>query len=138
MTRSPNMKRRCACSRIMPTRTITWALAWAQLPGRLNDAIAQFEEALRLQPDLAAAHFNLGNAWSQMPGRLNEAIAQFEAALRLRPDYAPGWHELGLSWFSLGNMPAAAAAFREELRLSPNDPAARQALAAALQQAQGH
>ena len=112
-------------------------IAWAQVPGRLNDAIAQFEEALRLQPDLAAAHFNLGNAWSQVPGRLNDAIAQFEAALRLRPDYAPAWHELGLGWFRLGNMPAAAAAFREELRLSPNDPAARQALAAALQQAQG-
>jgi tetratricopeptide (TPR) repeat protein len=113
-------------------------LAWSQLPGRLNDAIAQFEAALRVQPDLATAHFNLGNAWFRMPGRLNDAIAQYEEALRLQPDYAPGWHKLGVSWFNLGNMPAAAAAFREELRLSPNDPAARQALAAALQQAQGH
>ena len=43
-----------------------------------------------------------------------------------------------MSWFQLGNLPAAAAAFREELRLSPNDPAARQALAAALQQAKDH
>ncbi len=106
------------------------------MPGRLNDAIAQYEEALRLQPDSAEAHINLGNAWAQVPGRLKDAIAQYEEALRLQPDFAPGWHNLGVSWLHLGNLPAAAAAFREELRLSPNDPAARQALAAALQRAQ--
>jgi Flp pilus assembly protein TadD len=58
--------------------------------------------------------------------------------LRLRSDYAPGWHNLGASWFRLGNLPAAAAAFREALRLSPNDSAARQALAAALREGNGH
>jgi tetratricopeptide (TPR) repeat protein len=110
--------------------------AWSQVPGRLNDAVDQYEEALRLKPDLAAAHFNLGNAWARMPGRLNDAIAQYEEALRLQPDFAPGWHNFGLIWFHLGNLPAAAAAFREELRLSPNDPAAQQALAAALRGAQ--
>ena len=112
-------------------------LAWSQMPGHLPDAIAQFEAALRLQPDSVEAHYNLGNAWSQMPGRLNDAIAQYQAALRLKPDFAPGWHNLGTSWFRLGNLPAAAAAFREEVRLSPNDPAARQALAAALPPARG-
>jgi tetratricopeptide (TPR) repeat protein len=111
-------------------------LAWSQLPGRLNDAIAQYGEAVRLKPDFAQAHYNLGNVWSKMPGRLNDAIAQYGEAVRLKPDFAPAWHNLGASWFQLENLPAAAAAFREELRLSPNDPAARQALAAALQQAE--
>jgi superkiller protein 3 len=73
-----------------------------------------------------------------MPGRLNDAIAQYEEALRLQPDYAPGWHNLGAAWFHLGNLPAAAAAFREELRLAPADPAARQALATVLRQAGDH
>jgi tetratricopeptide (TPR) repeat protein len=113
-------------------------LTLSQLPGRLDDAIAEYEAALRLQPDSAGVHYNLGNAWSQMPGRLNDAIAQYQAALRLQPDLAPAWHNLGTVWFQLGNLPAAATAFREELRLSPNDPAARQALAAALQPAQDH
>jgi tetratricopeptide (TPR) repeat protein len=111
--------------------------AWSQISGRLNDAIAEYEEALRLKPEYAEAHNNLGNALSQVPGRLNDAIAQYQAALRLKPDFAPGWHNLGASWFHLGNLSAAAAAFREEVRLSPNDPAARQALAAALQQTKG-
>jgi tetratricopeptide (TPR) repeat protein len=109
-------------------------LAWSQMPGRLSDAAAQFAAALRLQPDSAAAHYNLGNVWSQVPGRQHDAIDQYQKALRLQPDFAPAWHNLGTVWFQLGNLPAAAAAFREELRLSPGDPAAQQALAAALQQ----
>ena len=113
-------------------------IAWAQVPGRLNDAIAQYEEALRLQPNLAETHYNLGNAWSRMPGRLNDAIAQYEEALRLQPDFAEVWHNLGVRWLQLGNLPAAAAAFREELRLTPDNPAAQQGLAAALQQAKDH
>jgi tetratricopeptide (TPR) repeat protein len=109
---------------------------WSQLPGRLNDAAAQYEAALRLKPDYFEAHHNLGLAWSQLPGRRQDAIAQYEEALRLKPDFAPGWHNLGVGWFRLGNLLAAAAAFREELRLSPNDPAAQQALAAALRPSQ--
>jgi tetratricopeptide (TPR) repeat protein len=112
--------------------------AWSQMPGRLNDAAAQYEAVLRLKPDSAEAHNNLGLAWAQMPGRLKDAIAQFEAALRLKPNSPPTWHNLGASWFQLGNLPAAAAAFREELRLVPDDPAAQQALAASLQPAKDH
>ena len=57
-----------------------------QQPGRLPDAIAHFEAALRINPDLAQAHFNLGNALSQLPGRLPDALAEYEAALRITPD----------------------------------------------------
>ena len=70
-----------------------------------------------------------------MPGRLKDAIAEYEEVLRLQPDHAPGWHNLGAAWFQLGNLSAATAAFREEVRLLPNDPAAQQALATVLQQA---
>ena len=113
-------------------------LAWSQMPGRLDDAIGEFEKALSLQPDYVEAHYNLGGALAQRPGRLPDAIVHYKEALRLRPDFAPGWHNLGTSWFQLGNLPAATAAFREEVRLSPNDPAAQQALAAALQPAGDH
>jgi tetratricopeptide (TPR) repeat protein len=113
-------------------------VAWSRIPGRLDDAVAEYKEALRLKPGFAEAHTNLGLAWSRMPGRRNDAVAEYKEALRLRPDYAPAWHNLGTSLFYLGDLPAAAAAFREELGLSPNDPAAQQALAAVLQQTGGH
>ena len=112
--------------------------AWSQMPGRLDDAIAEYQAALRLQPDYAEAHYNLGLAWARMPGRLNDAIAQFRETVRLQPDHTAGWHNLGVCWYRLGDLPAAVAAFREELRLSPNDPDAQQALAEALRQAKAH
>jgi cytochrome c-type biogenesis protein CcmH/NrfG len=67
---------------------------------------------------------------------MDDAIAEYKEVLRLKPDYVPGWHNLGTCWFRLGNGPAAAAAFREELRLSPDNLAAQQALAVATQQTQ--
>jgi cytochrome c-type biogenesis protein CcmH/NrfG len=97
-----------------------------------HDDQTLYRTTLARNPGCWLAHNNLGLIWSQMPGRLKDAIAQYEEALRVQPDFAPGWHNLGTIWFQLGNLPEAAVAFREEVRLSPNDPAARQALAAAL------
>ena len=111
-------------------------VALSKIPGHQDDAIAQYEEALRLKPDSAEAHNNLGLALARDPLRLNDAVAQYREALRLQPDYAPGWHNLGACWFHLGNRSEAAAAFREELRLSPNDPAAQKALETVLQQSE--
>ena len=52
---------------------------------RLQEALAACETALRLQPDLAPAHANLGMTLQEM-GRLEEAGAALEEALRLAPE----------------------------------------------------
>jgi tetratricopeptide (TPR) repeat protein len=56
------------------------------MPGRLPDAIAEYQAALRIQPDDPDTHMNLGNALAQLPDRRQEAIAQYEAVLQARPD----------------------------------------------------
>jgi spermidine synthase len=61
-----------------------YALAMA---GQLPEAIASFQEALRLKPDDAETHANLGNVLL-LAGRTAEAIGQYEEALRLKPDDA--------------------------------------------------
>ena len=109
--------------------------AWLQMPGRLDEAIAQYQEALRLEPGMTGAHYNLGVALLQKPGHLKDAIAEFHEALRLDPKNVAAWHNLGASLFSYEDFPAAAAAFREELRLNPGDPGARRALDTVLQAA---
>jgi tetratricopeptide (TPR) repeat protein len=63
------------------------ANALAQLPGRLPDAVSEYEAALHIRPDDANIHYNLGNALAQMPQRLPDAIAQYRAALRIDPAY---------------------------------------------------
>jgi tetratricopeptide (TPR) repeat protein len=96
-------------------------LAWSEIPGRLPDAIAEYETALRLKPDYAGAHDNLGVAWSKMPGRLNDAIAQLEEALRLQPDDADTHTNLGNAWSQMpGRLNDAAAQYEEALRLKPD------------------
>ena len=51
----------------------------------LNLAIDQLHEALRLNPNSAPAHANLGLALLAS-GKPRESIPEFEAALRLRPE----------------------------------------------------
>jgi tetratricopeptide (TPR) repeat protein len=93
----------------------------SQLPGRLPDAIAQFEAALRIEPDYAEAHDNLGNALSGLPGRLPDAIAEFEAALRINPDFAEAHNNLGNALSRLpGRLPEAIAQFEAALRINPD------------------
>jgi tetratricopeptide (TPR) repeat protein len=103
---------------------------WINMPGRLNDAIAQFEEALRLRPDDAYAHYNLGTAWLKAPGRLDDAIAQFEEALRLEPYYADAHYNLAVALLDLpGRRDEAIAHFEAFSKLRPDDETVRQVLA---------
>ena len=62
--------------------------ALSHTPGRLSDAIVEYQAALRIDAAYPEAHNNLGNALSQVPGRLTDAVAEYEAALRIRPDLA--------------------------------------------------
>jgi tetratricopeptide (TPR) repeat protein len=55
------------------------------MPGRLDDAIAEYHEALRLRPESAFIHLDLAIALLQVPGRNAEAQEQLAAALRLQP-----------------------------------------------------
>jgi tetratricopeptide (TPR) repeat protein len=99
---------------------------------------AIWRDTVAKRPDNARARYNLGAVLAQMPGRLADAAIHYEAAVRLRPNYVPGWHNLGAALYHLGDLPAATAAFREEVRLSPDDPSARQALITVLDQAREH
>ena len=55
--------------------------------GKIEEAIAHYEQAVRIRPDFAEAHNNFGTALAQT-GKIEEAIAQYEQALRIKPDFA--------------------------------------------------
>jgi tetratricopeptide (TPR) repeat protein len=74
---------------------------------------------LRLQPDLAEAHDNLGNALKER-GELEEAVACYRQALRLKPDLAEAHSNLGSAFQGQGKLEEAVACYRQALRLKPD------------------
>jgi Flp pilus assembly protein TadD len=53
--------------------------------GQIPQSRREFEETLRLRPNYAMAHFNLGVALAKQ-GDIEEARRQFEEVLRLDPN----------------------------------------------------
>ena len=56
--------------------------------GQLDEAIAEFRQAIQIQPEYAYAHNNLGLALRDKH-QLDEAIAEFRKALQIQPGLCP-------------------------------------------------
>ncbi|MGD0826757.1 MAG: tetratricopeptide repeat protein [Desulfobaccales bacterium] len=99
--------------------------------GKLDQAMAHYAEALRLEPDDAQAHNNLGLALAAQ-ARLDQAVAHYAEALRLNPDLAEAHNNLGLALAAQGKLEQAAAHYAEALHLNPDLAAAHNNLGLAL------
>ena len=55
--------------------------------GKIPDAIAEVEKALKLRPSYAAALFTLGNLW-RAQGNYAKAAEQYEKVVKLEPNDA--------------------------------------------------
>src|SRR5262249_38412941 len=91
--------------------------------GNLDQAIADYDMAIRVDPKNAPAYYNRGLAYGRRHD-LDRAIADFDEAIRLDPkDVAPRYQR-GLAWSSKNKFDRAIADFDEAIGLDPKHAAA--------------
>ena len=79
--------------------------------GLWDKAIADYDEAIRLKPDLAETFINRGTAY-YYKGQFDRAIRDYDEAIRLKPDNAQVFADRGLSYEKKGELTQALRDFK--------------------------
>jgi tetratricopeptide (TPR) repeat protein len=98
---------------------------------RDDEAIAEFEEALRIRPDLAAARVNLGLALERRKN-IDAALEQYRQAVRYEPTLAEAHYNLGVILANRGQNDEAIVEFQNTLKYKPDQANAHYNLATCL------
>lgn len=101
--------------------------------GRLDEALAHYERAVKIRPAYAEAQNNIAEiliANNQMA----DALPHLAEALQLRPDLVDANVNLGIARAAIGQLDAAEAAFRSAVRLAPDNVPALEGLGTTLSQ----
>ena len=91
---------------------------YLQQQGRQKDAIAKFDGAIGIDPQLVGAHINRGRAYFSL-GQIERAIQDFDESIRLNPERALDYINRGGAYFSLGQNERAIKEFDVGIRLDP-------------------
>ncbi len=99
--------------------------------GKLDQAVAEFQEALRVAPNCAIARNDWGLVLLRQDA-LDAAREQFETAVRVDPDYAEAHVNLGLVLERQGRFAESVVEYRAALRVDPENGLAHNDLGDAL------
>jgi tetratricopeptide (TPR) repeat protein len=86
--------------------------------GKLETALDDFNEAIRLSPEYVPALISRGTAW-QAKGDLDKAFADFDVAVRLEPKNYGGYQARGDAWKIKGELDKALHDYDQAIRLDP-------------------
>jgi tetratricopeptide (TPR) repeat protein len=85
---------------------------------RLDEAISQLKQGLKLSPDRAKAYNSLGAVFLKK-GNLDEAVSYFRLALQVKPDYVGAYNNLGLAFYEQSRFSEAINYFQRALQIAP-------------------
>jgi tetratricopeptide (TPR) repeat protein len=86
--------------------------------GDVDEAMAEFQKSLDINPHYAESFYNFGNAFIQK-GQLDEAILQYEMALEISPNYAQAHNNLANALFQKGDLDKAVIEYGKALEINP-------------------
>ena len=88
--------------------------------GRIEEAIARFQNALRINPDQASVHSSLGVALLET-GRPDESLAHLQSAVALDPHDGDAQYNMGNTLMEIGQASEALTHFNTALQINPDD-----------------
>ena len=83
---------------------------------RTERGVELIKKAIGLNPQVAEAHNNLGNAFRDLK-RPVEALASYDRAIALKPDYAEAYNNRGTALISLKRLEEALASYDRAIAL---------------------
>lgn len=86
---------------------------------RFNEAIAQWEDALRMNPNVAEIHHNLGNAYAHQ-NLPDKAIESLKQALFIDPTLVEAYNKMGCIFYDQGNREMAISSWNQALEVDPD------------------
>lgn len=105
---------------IRPRAVVFNNLAYAlRASGKIDEAIACYERAIRLAPDYAPAHNNLGVALKAQ-GKPDLAMLCFRRALELDAGFAPAHSNLAIGLKKQGDVAGAMEHYEKSAQLAPD------------------
>ena len=88
--------------------------------GQFQKAVSQILEAIRISPDVALYHANLGVVYHEMAS-YHEAVQSYRKAIELQPDSADIFRNLGATYRIMGEMSQAMSCYQKAIELNPHD-----------------
>ena len=114
---SPTTTRRSPSTPSSPRRTTTAAYVW-HAKQEYDKAIADYDQAIALDPKLAMAYNNRGTPGT--PSRTyDKAIADYDQAIALDPKYAMAYSNRGNAWYAKQAYDKAIADYDQAIALDP-------------------
>ena len=92
--------------------------------GDMKLAASHYKNAIRVNPDFAQAHCNLGVVYEKLSEN-KKAIECYEHAVEINSDYLIAHMNLGVILMNMGNTINAEVCFKKALEISPNHASAK-------------
>ncbi|WP_414578593.1 tetratricopeptide repeat protein [Anabaena sp. CCY 9402-a] len=96
-----------------------WLGKAIQDQSKLEEASAEYHQALLFDANHVEAHYNLGAILSKQ-GKYKEAILEFRDVIRLDPTDADAHNKLGMALYNQGKFEEAIVEYRQALHFNPN------------------
>jgi len=101
----------------VPEVMVNYANLLAQM-GRPVEALAQYDQAVKLKANFFEALYNRGNLLLEI-NRVPEALADFDRVAAVRPDVPGAWNNRGTALRRLRRLEEALASYERALALAP-------------------